>query len=302
MKQFIKRILKKSIIKVSDIAGLQEIVHLERQTASDVRELLEVLRAIRKQTMPASPDQSVPSSEQISSSLDLPIPPPELHFLIAGNRNFGLSEFLEIGRGCSSNVINLLKKHNVEIDSLKAILDFGCGCGRVIRHFHSLKNTKVYGVDYDQRLIEWCKTNLTFAEFSVNKDRPPLVYSDAMFDCIYAFSVFTHFSEALQIEWIKELSRVLKPGGYLLFTTQGEAYAEHLPPAEKKRFLSGKAVVIKEDLSCQGACMAYHPHKYVRETLARGFEILDFFPGKAVNVSRGLIGQDVYFLKKPESG
>jgi len=60
---------------------------------------------------------------------------------------------------------------------------------------------------------------IPFAEFDINALSPPLVYGEGSFGLIYTFSVFTHLSEALQVSWLAELSRVLKPGGYLLLTT-----------------------------------------------------------------------------------
>ena len=57
----------------------------------------------------------------------------------------------------------------------------------------------------------------------------------------YTFSVFTHLSEALQVSWLAELSRVLKPGGYLLLTTVGAPFADaFLPPRQREQFRSGK--------------------------------------------------------------
>jgi Methyltransferase domain. len=89
-----------------------------------------------------------------------------------------------------------------------------------------LKKAKVYGTDYNRKLIDWCRQCLPFAEFETNELSPPLAYRDAQFDFIYAFSVFTHLTESLQQGWLAELSRVLKPGGHLFLTTQGAAFAQ----------------------------------------------------------------------------
>ena len=278
MTRFLKRIVERSLQKIAGGMGLPQI-------SNDIRELRKICNAIQYQTAVA-PD-------------GLPIPPPELHFLVSGNADLDVSTFFEIGRACAVCVTGLLRKHDVDVDSLQAILDFGCGCGRVTRHFHSLKQARIYGTDYNPKLVAWCKNNLPFAEFEINGLRPPLAYESGKFDLIYAFSVFTHLPQSLQVPWLTELSRVLKPGGYLLFTTHGEAFAEaYLPPHEQEQFRLGHLVVQNETSAGENICGAYHPFKYVKETLATEFAVLDFLPGQHADPSRRLISQDTYLLKK----
>ncbi len=213
----------------------------------------------------------------------LPIPPQELRHLVSGDPNDTESSFFDMGRHCAQRIVKALKKAEVEIDSFDAILDFGCGCGRTIRHFGTLKKAKLYGTDYNPKLIDWCTRNLTFARFGVNQLHPPLVYPGKAFDLVYAFSVFTHLPESLQFSWIRELSRVLRPGGYLVIST--------LPLgklAEAKR--TGQMVVYSESKAGENACLAYHAFAYVKGKLAKGFEIVEFIDGGG--------GQDVYLLRK----
>ena len=41
------------------------------------------------------------------------------------------------------------------------VLDWGCGCGRIIEMFqHLTKNKEFYGCDIDAEAIDWCKNNL----------------------------------------------------------------------------------------------------------------------------------------------
>ena len=57
-------------------------------------------------------------------------------------------------------------------DGLKKILDWGCGCGRLIEVFNYLtKNKELYGCDIDSEAIGWCKDNLKNIEFNTI---PPL--------------------------------------------------------------------------------------------------------------------------------
>jgi SAM-dependent methyltransferase len=278
MSQIIKRPFRSILRKIADAAGLSQL-------SQDVRELRKLCLEIQHQTS-ISPD-------------GLPIPPPQLHFLVSGNDRLDLKDFFEVGRGCAEAVTSLLKKQKLDIDSFESILDFGCGCGRVIRHFHSLKHARVYGTDYNAQLVEWCNNNLKFGDFAVNDLKPPLTYSTGKFDLVYAFSVFTHLPESLQAPWLSELARVTKPGGYVVITTHGTPFAEaYLTPREREQFRSGRMVVHAEGLPGENKCGAYHPEEYVRNTLAADFEVLDFVPGQVIDASRRIFGQDAFVLQK----
>lgn len=223
----------------------------------------------------------------------LPVPPQRLIVLVAGTAD--ISWFLESGKLAAQSIIDTLEKSRLSIEDFQAILDFGCGCGRVVRHWNSLKRAKVYGTDYNRKLIKWCRLHLPFAQFEKNGLCPPLTYSDKKFGFIYAFSVFTHMPEELQLSWINELSRILRPGGYLLITTHGERYLRPLTQNEQEQFQAGQLVVRHEEAAGTNLCAVSHPARYVREKLASGFEVVDFVPGGA----KGNPYQDVYLLKKP---
>jgi SAM-dependent methyltransferase len=180
-------------------------------------------------------------------------------------------------------------------DETAAILDFGCGCGRVTRFWHGATKARICGTDYNQQLIEWCQQNLPFAAFGANQLTPPLTYDDGEFDLIYAFSVFTHLTEDLQAPWMVELTRVLKPGGHLLLSAHGDSYLDRLNDEERQRFAAGN-LVVKDDVSAPGSntCSAYHPVAFVRDQLARDLVVVDFIPEGA----RGNPKQDLYLLRK----
>jgi SAM-dependent methyltransferase len=146
-------------------------------------------------------------------------------------------------------------------------------------------------------MIEWCRRNLPFGRFAVNALEPPLPYGDGSFGLAYAFSVFTHLPEALQMSWVDEFGRVLRPGGYLLVSTLGEFYADldRLTDTERAAFDEGRLVVLFEEHAGESFCSAYHPRRYVEETLARGFEHVVHRPGNDRE------HHDMHLLKKPSS-
>lgn len=223
----------------------------------------------------------------------LPIPPSNLIFLVAGSAD--ISWFLNAGGLAAASIAEALGKSGVAVEHLDSILDFGCGCGRVLRHWHTLPRTRVCGVDYNAALIDWCRANLPFAEFRTNQLAPPVAYADGEFDLVYALSVFTHLTEELQASWIRELSRIVKPGGHLVISTHGEAYLHRLNDHERREFEAGR-LVVKNNTKAPGSnmCSAYHPPAYVRDRMAPGLELVDFIPEGA----KGNPRQDLVVLRK----
>src|SRR4029078_8359621 len=124
------------------------------------------------------------------------IPPAELIYLLAGHRN--PEEFLASGRPTNNAIRRLLKKHDLKVEQFGAVLDFGCGVGRVMRHWRTTKGPAWHGTDYNPALIQGCKDHLKFSKFPVTTPSGELPYGPETFDFIYAFSVFTHLSESLQ--------------------------------------------------------------------------------------------------------
>jgi SAM-dependent methyltransferase len=152
----------------------------------------------------------------------------------------------------------------------------------------------VHGSDRDGPAVDWCRRNLPFAELARNDLAPPLPYPDATFDLVYALSVFTHLTAALQTAWRDELHRVLRPGGRALLTTHGRSYESRLEPVERDRFERGELVVRWGDLPGSNLCSAYHPERYLRETLASGFDVETIEPEGA----RGNPTQDLVVLRR----
>ena len=176
-----------------------------------------------------------------------------------------------------------------------AVLDWGCGCGRILRQWADLSpRVLVSGCDINVSAVDWCRAHLGFAEVSANQISPPFPYPDSRFDLVYALSVFTHLPEALQHAWIGDCRRILKPGGFLLFTTMGEPYLslDRLTDSERQAFVDGQLVVLYQTLAGSNLCSAYHPPEYVRHELGAGLDFRSFLPASE------RCPQDVYLFRK----
>lgn len=210
----------------------------------------------------------------------LPIPP--VNLIYAAMRLTEISWYFNSGQLGAQSIISTLRENELSMEDFGTVLDFGCGCGRLIRQWRDPEVPRLHGTDCNPEQIEWCARKLGgLAQFRANKLEPPLDYQDETFDFVYAASVFTHLPEGLQYAWQDELKRVLKPGGYLLITTYGRGRLFQMISAERKLFLSGSLVVRGEADAGTNACAAFHPEEFVRTQLAKGLELVDFLPGKS---------------------
>jgi SAM-dependent methyltransferase len=224
----------------------------------------------------------------------LALPPARLRAQ-AGPQHADAGFFLRSGKHHAELIRDLLIEQGAPIESLDAFLDWGCGCGRVLRHWSGLTDTGVCGCDINPNMVEWCEANLPFSDVRQNALEPPFPYEDSSFGLVYALSVITHLPEDLQHAWVRECHRVIEPGGYLLFSTLGAYFLtrKRLSADERARFESGKLVVLYEDSAGTSLCSAYHPESYVRNELAGDFETVAF--RAAAEDGR----HDMYLLRKP---
>jgi SAM-dependent methyltransferase len=227
----------------------------------------------------------------------LPVPPPRLRVEVAGTP--GLEWFLDSGRQQADIIRAAAERNGSPLEAVGSLLDFGCGCGRVLRHWAGLDGPQIFGSDYNEGLAGWCAANLPFATVSVNELAPPLRFEDGQLGFVYAISVFTHLPHDLERAWIDELNRVVRPGGLLLVTTHGDSYADRLDAAEHADYDSGEAVVRWPSVAGSNLCTTFHPERYVRERLAPGLELLEHTP------DGGTVGgrqQDLVVFRKPARG
>lgn len=211
----------------------------------------------------------------------LQFPPPLLMIQVSGHAD--RDEFYESGRVAKEILCETIDRHAE--GNVSAMLDFGCGCGRVARHWADLADAEIHGCDPNLAAVAWCRHNLPFMQAQRSEFSPPLPHSAARFDFVYALSVFTHLSERMQKEWMAELRRVIRPGGLLFFTTKGHRHAHELGKLGRsglEDYRAGQLVVMDEEVEGTNLCAAYHPYEWVTKNLLKGFELLEYAPGGAV--------------------
>jgi SAM-dependent methyltransferase len=147
----------------------------------------------------------------------LALPPMRMRARV-GSR--GIADFLRGGRS-SADALNAAAQRFLghDVGNSGRVLDFGCGCGRTLRHFAP---APIEGCDVDETAIRWMQRHVDRERFLVNQFNPPLPWPRDAFDLVYSVSIFTHLSERSQLAWLAEIARVLRPGGGALLTVQSE--------------------------------------------------------------------------------
>ena len=149
-----------------------------------------------------------------------PIPPRELRAVVCG----GAEELTHL-RSSIDDLEDLVHLLNVfapqEFSRTRNVLDFGCGCGRLLRWFPAaFPEVAIRGCDVRAEAIEWCDSELA-GQFFTNNHQPPLTLPDDSIDLVCALSVFSHLARASFLAWFEELVRVCSPGGVLFVSTLG---------------------------------------------------------------------------------
>lgn len=170
---------------------------------------------------PADPAPAPVRQQPLRDEAGLPIPPPELIGLVTGGDDHAV--FLATGAADRTLILDALNQAEPgrARDRLR-ILDWGCGCGRIARHWSAPpRPAKLFGCDINEDLVNWSRQNLPFGEFQVSTVLPPLPYQADSFDLVYGISVLTHLTFDQHLAWVQELWRVLSPGGLLVLTAHG---------------------------------------------------------------------------------
>lgn len=139
-----------------------------------------------------------------------------------GNK-WKLDDFFNTGQVEIESIIKYIESLGIPY-SQKRALDFGCGVGRLTQalcqHFN-----ECYGVDIAPSMIELakqynCQGNK--CKYYLNEQENLSLFENNFFDFIYSKIVLQHMKPEYSKNYIRELVRVLAPGGLLVFQIPSE--------------------------------------------------------------------------------
>lgn len=187
-------------------------------------------------------------------------------------------------------------------EEMPTILDWGCGTGRITQHLHHYNPyALLYGADINQKMIEWNHRNINDVYFSNIATVTPTDYPANYFDLVYGISVFTHLPSIIQIDWLDELSRILKPSGILLISTHGSFFFSQLLRKEKNQLDKNgffEKVFHKNNQIQSGDrnYTMYMTADHFKKLIEQQFSIISFFEG--FDHPEKIGGQDLWILQK----
>ena len=134
-----------------------------------------------------------------------------MYIVNSSKKDWVLNDFLESGKKVWTAIYDSVKDH---LPDKFNVLDVGCGLGRVL--YHAKKEfEQSYGVDIDEGMIKHAKgiqkdLNLEVVDGTGDMS---MIFDDSI-SFVFSFICFQHIPYLdVQQKYIKEIERVLKPGG-----------------------------------------------------------------------------------------
>jgi len=126
-------------------------------------------------------------------------------------RKWDPGEFFATGDEEIARVFGFMKEEKIAVP-MGTFMDFGCGVGRVSKALRK-RFAFGYGVDIAPKMIELARTYVDGVDFIINQSDSLSQFNDNSIDFVYSHIVLQHIPSHYQVKYIRELLRVLKPGG-----------------------------------------------------------------------------------------
>jgi SAM-dependent methyltransferase len=237
------------------------------QSARDL--LRSLLREVPCRIRDALPDLL----ETLHLTSSAPLPPPRLRKRVG--RTSSRREFLSVGRAAARDVLAVFEDVRNPASDWGRWLDFGCGAGRVARFIGEFPIVRTMrGVDVDAEAIRWNRRHMT-GDYLLLAGDAPLPFGDKSFDVVFSVSVFSHLDESPQFAWLREIHRVLRPGGLFLASTHSDKLRYSRPDLtfEQHLALNSRGFLFARGRGEFKTDSAFHSRLYLEQQWGRWFSL-----------------------------
>lgn len=140
-------------------------------------------------------------------------------YLPAAGRDWALPLYDPLVKLLGADVARRALLEQAALGSAHRILDVGCGTGTLVTQIKRLYPlAEVVGLDPDPKALERARKKATRGRLSIAFDQgfsDELPYPDASFDRVFSAFMFHHLREQDKEKTLREIRRVLEPGGSL---------------------------------------------------------------------------------------
>lgn len=121
----------------------------------------------------------------------------------------------------------------IDVSSDRTILDCACGRGFYLKMIRSVSQCKLVGLELDEEIIEKARRNIAgLSDISLTRaniyEQP---FDDNSFDGVLLSEILEHIDD--DVRGLKEVKRVLKPGGVVAITVPNANYPFWWDPINK---------------------------------------------------------------------
>jgi ubiquinone/menaquinone biosynthesis C-methylase UbiE len=121
-------------------------------------------------------------------------------------------------QGRQKILFRMLEKYNLLENSDSCVLDIGCGTGLILDEIST--RSKAIGFDFSRKALSFCKKRGLENLLCGNVKHLPI--ADSSLDLVLALDIMEHIDDDTAM--MKEIHRVLKPGGNILITVPAHKY------------------------------------------------------------------------------
>lgn len=164
-------------------------------------------------------------------------------FYIATQARFWKPDMAEFWASGELDLRRILAESPVKLSGSEVALEIGCGIGRM-SHALARRVGEIHSLDIAPEMIDQAREHhaaVANLQFHLGSGADLGIFADGTFDFVFSFIVLQHIPDPVTVlDYVREMGRVLRPGGRALFqlrtTPEGPTPA---PRAKQKRGQDG---------------------------------------------------------------